>query len=133
MSSTGTGRNLIIGDGGPDTLTGGAGENILIGGTTLWDTNPAALQAILHEFLQTYDTIDPVNDFNIRCNNIKKGKGTLTNTGIHLQGSKGSLSQTVFDDGVKNTLSDGGGLTWFWLDALDMATITNINDRKDNA
>jgi Ca2+-binding RTX toxin-like protein len=127
-----TGRTLIIGGGGGDTITGGNGENILIGGTTLWDTNPAALQAILHEFLQTYDTADPVNDFNIRINNIRMGKGTLTNSGYHLQGSKGKLSQTVFDDGVKNTVSDGGSLTWFWLDALDVYTSTNPNNRKDN-
>jgi hypothetical protein len=104
----------------------------VIGGHTLWDTTPAALQAILHEFLQTYDPTNAPNDFNIRVNNIRMGKGTLTGTGIHLQGSKGKLSQTVFDDGVKNTLSDGGGLTWFWLDALDIYTSTNANDRKDN-
>jgi hypothetical protein len=127
----GTGRNLIIGGDGADTVIGGSGENIVIGGHTLWDTTPAALQAILHEFLQTYDPANAVNDFNIRINNIKKGKGTLTNTGIHLQGSKGPLTQTVFDDGVKNTLSDGGGLTWFWLDALDIYNSTNGNDRKD--
>jgi hypothetical protein len=83
------------------------------------------------QFLQTYDPTNAVNDFNIRINNIKKGKGTLTNTGIHLQGSKGPLTQTVFDDGVKNTLADGGGLTWFWLDTQDFYASTNGNDRID--
>jgi Ca2+-binding RTX toxin-like protein len=127
----GTGRNLIIGGAGADTITGGGGDNILVGGTTAWDKNPTALQGILHEFLQTYDTTDPVNDFNIRVNNIKKGKGTLTGTNVYLQGSHGKLAQTVFGDGVTDTLTGGGGLNWFWLDAADVSTSTNPNDRHD--
>jgi Ca2+-binding RTX toxin-like protein len=126
----GTGRNLIIGGDGADTLVGGGGDNILIGGHTFWDTTPDALQRILHEFLQTYDT-DPTTDFTIRVNNIRMGKGTLAGTGIHLQGSRGKLTQTVFDDGVKNTLTGGGGLNWFLLDRLDVYFSTNANDRHN--
>jgi hypothetical protein len=128
----GTGRNLIIGGAGADTITGGGGDNILIGGTTSWDMNPTALQDIMHEFLQTYST-DPVTDFNTRVNNIRMGKGTLTGTQFYLQGPHGKLAQTVFDDGVKNTLTHGGGLNWFWIDGADVVNSTNPNDRRDQA
>src|SRR5262249_13384710 len=53
----GTGRNVIIGGGGGDQLYGGGGDNILIGGTTdyVGQSGLAALEAIMQEFLKTYD------------------------------------------------------------------------------
>jgi hypothetical protein len=46
----GSGRNLLIAGAGASTLLGGNGEDILIGGTTSWDTNPAALAAVMAEW-----------------------------------------------------------------------------------
>jgi hypothetical protein len=51
----GTGRNVLIGGAGPDTLdaSGATSDNILIGGTTDFDTNLAALDAIFAEWTRT--------------------------------------------------------------------------------
>jgi hypothetical protein len=51
----GTGRNVVIGGTGPDTLdaSGASSDNILIGGTTDFDTNLAALDAIFAEWTRT--------------------------------------------------------------------------------
>jgi hypothetical protein len=51
----GTGRNVLIGRGGGATLDARSslGDNILIGGTTDWDMNLAALQAIMAEWDRT--------------------------------------------------------------------------------
>jgi hypothetical protein len=54
----GTGRNLIIGGGGADQLIGGNDDNILIAGTTAYDLNPDALQAIMQEWTRTDLTFD---------------------------------------------------------------------------
>ncbi len=54
----GTGRNLIVGGGGADQVFGGGGDSILIGGTTAYDADPAALNAIMAEWVRadlTYD------------------------------------------------------------------------------
>jgi hypothetical protein len=48
--TTPTRRNLLIGGKGLDTLRGGAGEEILIGGTTAYDGKTAALVAIMQEW-----------------------------------------------------------------------------------
>jgi hypothetical protein len=106
----GTGRNMIIGGGGGDQIYGGGGDNILIGGTTNYTGQPGltALEAILHEFLQTYDASNPVNDFDIRVNNIKKGKGTLSGTGYFLNATN------VHADSVVDQIWGGGRLNWFF-------------------
>ncbi len=48
------GQNLIIGGGGADSLTDGGGSgDILISGTTAYDTNQAALEALLATWVRT--------------------------------------------------------------------------------
>src|SRR5262249_37205548 len=49
----GTGRNLIIGGAGADQLFGGGDENILIAGSTAFDSDPAALAAVMAEWTRT--------------------------------------------------------------------------------
>jgi hypothetical protein len=51
----GTGRNILIGGAGQATLDAshGTSDNILIGGTTDWDLNLAALEAIMAEWDRT--------------------------------------------------------------------------------
>src|SRR6266446_10861510 len=49
----GQGRDLLIGGAGQSTLQAGAGGDILIGGTTTYDNNAAALAAVLAEWSRT--------------------------------------------------------------------------------
>jgi len=64
--------------GGPDLILGGGGDNILIGGTTNYDRDVAALDAIMAEFTRTDE------GFNQRVNNIMNGHGLLKGTGLRL-------------------------------------------------
>src|SRR5262249_5616371 len=128
----GAGRNLIIGGAGADQITGGGGDNILIGGTTLWDTNPGALQAPMNKVFHTFDSTDHLHDFNIRINHIRDGKGSLVKTGFYLDKKTGKHAASVLADGDADQLT-GGVLNWFFTDGLDVINNGNalgINDRK---
>jgi hypothetical protein len=133
----GTGRSLIIGGAGADVLTGGAGDSILIGGTTTYSNDVQdllglhALQAIMHEFLQTYDASHPLNDFTIRTDNIAKGMGTLAGTNIYLSKRAGNKPATVFGDGEMDKLTSGNAATfaWFLYDSADQVNKKNANDK----
>ncbi len=48
-----TGRNLLIAGPSAATLVGGIGDDILVGGTTVWDTHPVAIDAIMAEWTRT--------------------------------------------------------------------------------
>src|SRR5204863_4203025 len=64
----GSGRDLLIGGAGADTLRAGGGGALLIGGTTDYDANVAALLAVMKEWGRT-DV-----DYNTR---VKHLSGTL--------------------------------------------------------
>src|SRR5262249_23535620 len=49
----GSGRDLLIGGTGQDRLIGNADDDILIGGFTDFDTQPAALAAVMAEWART--------------------------------------------------------------------------------
>jgi hypothetical protein len=110
----GTGRNILIGGGGPDlprvgweTITGGGGDNILIGGGTAWDTNPAALAAIMHEWTDTSLT------FKQRVHALRKG--------IVVNGQTYALNRsTVMKDTSPDNLNGGSGRNWFFVDHDDV-------------
>lgn len=91
----GKGRDLLIGGAGADRLQGKGGDDILIGGTTAWDANAAALNAIVREWTRT-DA-----DYNTRIADLRTA-GLLTST-------------TVFDDGAADSLTGGSGMDWFWV------------------
>jgi hypothetical protein len=78
---------------------GGAGEDILIGSSTSWDTNLAALKVILAEWART-DA-----DYATRINPLRNGGG--------LNDSYLLNTSTVFDDFTADTLKGDGGLDWF--------------------
>jgi hypothetical protein len=95
-------RNLLIAGAASSTLLGGDGEDILIGGTTAYDTNPALLQAIMDYWAGT-------DDYGTRVANLTGG------TGVPLLDAT-----TVTGNRVGNTLNGGSGLDLFYGDlALD--------------
>jgi parallel beta-helix repeat protein len=101
----GTGRNVIIGGGGGDTLTGGGGDNILIGGTTAYDTNRTALLAILSEWTRTD------RNFHQRTDDLRNGTGLNGSYVLNADPTLGPV--TLFDDGLADVLTGGGGSSWF--------------------
>jgi parallel beta-helix repeat protein len=94
------GRHLLIGGDGSDTLHGGGGDDLLISGTTDFDTDLSALGSILAEWVRTDQS------YSQRIG--------------HLRGMPGGRNQvylnpaTVHDDGTADVLQGGGGLDWFW-------------------
>jgi hypothetical protein len=94
----GTGRNLLIaGFGLGATLIGNDDQDILIGGSTLYDSNPVALEAIMAEWARTDE------DYNTRVANLLNGNGVplLDNS-------------TVFYNLGGNTLLGGAGPDLFF-------------------
>jgi Ca2+-binding RTX toxin-like protein len=100
----GTGRNLIIARGATH-LVGGGGDSILIAGLTAWDGNLTALDHIMMEWERNI----PVQD---RVSHIENGGG-LNGPYRLFAGKKG----TVASNGLKDVLTDGGGMDWLFLDA----------------
>jgi hypothetical protein len=110
----GSGRDLLIaGSGGGAFLQAGSGEAILIGGTTVWDTNIAALDAILAEWSHTHDPLNPLHDYQIRVAHLENGGG--------LNGPVLLNPATVHSNSARDTLVTdlAGGLDFVFFDALD--------------
>jgi hypothetical protein len=83
------GRNVIIGGGGADTLNAGKDGDLLIGGSTAYDQNTTALDAILAAWRS--------NDLGTVSSYLKWG-------------------DTVTDDGGEvDTLTGGAGVDWLWV------------------
>jgi Ca2+-binding RTX toxin-like protein len=107
--TAGSGRSLLFGGSGADTLTGGGDDDLLIAGTTSYDTNTAALLALLSEWKRT-DA-----DYAIRISNLRNGGGN--------NGSFKLTSGTVHNDASADVLTGGAGQDWFW------ASLAEITDR----
>lgn len=93
----GLGYDILIGGTGRDQLTSSLfGGSILIGGTTAYDNDAAALDMLLAEWTSPRSLSD-------RVDNMRNGTGAiLDGTGIKLE-SRGT-DQTVFDDDERDTL-----------------------------
>jgi Ca2+-binding RTX toxin-like protein len=98
----GSGRDLLVGGTGADVLHGNGGGDILIGGTTDYDSNLAALGAVMAEWGRT-DA-----DYSTRINHLN---GTLSGG---LNGSFLLTASTVHDDTASDTLYGEGGADWFF-------------------
>jgi hypothetical protein len=140
----GTGRNVIIGGTGPDTLdaSGASSDNILIGGTTDFDTNLAALDAIFAEWTRT--DLPPASSFDIRFSDLSSGKnqahatplnilnGTpilLTPTTVHANSS----SDTLIGSNQTDPTTGNRAHNWFFFDFDVDDVIVNFlasSDRK---
>ena len=101
----GQGRDILIGGAGQATLQAGAGGDILIGGTTDYDNNAAALAAVLAEWSSS-DTYDN------RRAHLTSGGG--------LNGSYQLNTGTVHDNGLADKLYGGAGMDWFFAGMADV-------------
>jgi parallel beta-helix repeat protein len=104
----GTGRDLVIGGGGADTLTG-RGNDLLISGTTSYDNNLTALEALLAEWASA-------DSYATRIAKIKTGA---------VPGGFALNSTTVQDDLATNLLQDGIGSTGDWFVVNPRDTVKN--------
>src|SRR5207244_502225 len=118
----GADRSILIGDTGADNLVGGTYDDILIAGTTSYDTNLPALNVLLKEWVRTDLS------YNNRVNDIMVGgKGSLNVlNGTPILLYKGSSSTgTVVDNTVANTINGGSpGLDLIFYD-VKLTTLTN--------
>jgi hypothetical protein len=110
LTDTSTGANILIGGPGADTLTGN-GNDILISGTTNYDSNTpqniAALDAILAEWSSS-------DSYSLRISKIMSGVGA--------GGADALNTTTCQSDGVANTVSDGASgaqNNWFIVNSKD--------------
>ncbi|MBI3465377.1 MAG: hypothetical protein HY000_20325 [Planctomycetes bacterium] len=94
------GRDLIIGGRGGDSLVSHNDEDILVAGTTRWDSNDAALSAIMAEWTRADLTYVP------RTDHIRAGGG--------LNGAFLLNANTVADDGARDNLTGWVGLDLFF-------------------
>jgi hypothetical protein len=121
LSDTSGGHNILIGGGGADTIKGN-GKDILISGTTNYDSNTAANLAPLDAILAEWRSTDP---YTTRISKITNGITVGSKT-------YALNATTVQSDGVANTLSDGSQATqnnWFVVSSKDKVT-TKSNETK---
>ncbi len=83
------------------------GEEILIGGATVYDSRPAALAAVMGEWTSA-------RSFEERSTNLANG---ITDPELGLiqltRRTSSNRRGTVLDDGVRDSLFGGGGSDWF--------------------
>jgi autotransporter-associated beta strand protein len=112
--SGGAGNDILIGGNGNDSMNpnagDGLGEDILIGGFTLYDTNRLAIDA----FMAAWSSSNP---FVTRVQ-LLNGTGVGANNAYKLQirepSSPATVITTVFDDEIADTLLGVEGLDWFF-------------------
>src|SRR5439155_17228318 len=99
------------------------GDDILIGGTTAYDNDVAALIAIMDEWTSNHD--------------FATRRANLTDTGSGLQWrlnadyfllDSGS-GQTVFNDSSSDTLTGSAGSDWFFAGTADKVTDLSASDQ----
>ena len=104
------GRDLMIGGLGRDRLVGNHDDDILIGGTTAYDADNSALDAIMAEW-----TSD--RDYATRIDNLRGvGTGPRLNDDyffIAQDSEQPDSAATVFDDDARDVLTGGHGYDWF--------------------
>jgi Ca2+-binding RTX toxin-like protein len=110
-------RNILIGGQGTDTVDGTLGENILLGGYTIYDSHPRALNAILKEWSSN-------TPYATRTARIETGTGGL-NSSFYLS------SATAFDENAVDTILGGSGEDWFFSRETGNRKDTVLR-RKDN-
>jgi alpha-L-arabinofuranosidase len=113
-----SGRSILIGGSGPSTLTSGSTGDILVGGTTSYDMNAAALAAILAEW-QSGD------DYNTRFYRLEGQESGALNGSYNLIWGNTVKANNDSDTLVGSTV----GLDWFFaqLSGKNADVIDNLN------
>jgi Ca2+-binding RTX toxin-like protein len=120
----GTGRDILLGGTGADVLTAGVGEALLVGNATSYDTNVAALSALMAEWGRT-DA------------NYLTRIGHLTSSSGGRNGTFLLTSSTITDDLAVDVLNNGGigtGPVWYIAQSNDtvpaLRTINGVLERR---
>ena len=125
MTARGNGRVIEIGGMGTDTLSStagssGTGQTIQIGGSTIYDLNLVALDALLSAWSSG-------NTFTQRTTALTSGSGVTG--GYKFDGT------TIIDDLAVNSLTNSApsnaGQNWFLVRARDKVT-KRVNDLRTN-
>jgi parallel beta-helix repeat protein len=123
----GSQRDLLLGGVGADNLSGVASDDVLVSGTTSYDTNRDALFKIYSEWIST-------RTFAQRAANIwGNGTGTRLNGSYFLNNSPepaDSITDTVFSDGDLDSLTGGLNQDWFFAAGNEIVDLLS-GDRKD--
>lgn len=109
----GNGRDVLIGGNGSDQLLAGSEDDLAIGNRTSFDTNVAALVAIMSEWKKL-----PL-PYAQRVLNLRNGVGA--------NGQFALKTNTVLDDSASDTLQGQDDRDWFWatLNGANQDTITD--------
>jgi hypothetical protein len=99
-------RNLLVAGGSASTLNAGDGEDLLIGGSTMYDTDPA-----LASWLQIAAYWAGTDDYFTRVGNLTTGNGVPLLD-----------ATTVIGNGGGNTMNGNGALALIYTDGADNIT-----------
>jgi PKD repeat protein len=102
----GAGDDLLIGGLGRDVLLGGHGDDLLIAGTTFFDNDIAALDAIMAEWTSE-------RDYATRVANLRGVASGPRLNGNYFLIANGP-GRTVFDDAAADELIGSSGRDWFF-------------------
>jgi hypothetical protein len=125
----GSQRDLLFGGLGLDNISGVGGDDLIVSGTTSYDTNRAALLGIYAEWIST-------RTFAVRTANIwGNGSGTRNN-GLYFLNNDPSdaITDTVFADADLDSLMGGLNQDWFFSSAsesLDFVGTGATPDRRN--
>ena len=112
----GKGRSILIAGMGAAHLKGYSGDDILIGGTTAFDNNEAALLAILAEWNSGESYLQRIA--NLQNAPVTLNGQTVTPNGSYRAGYYLNAA-TVRDNGFSDHLGGGGGLGWLFASVSD--------------
>src|SRR5207249_8850876 len=112
----GQGRDILIGGAGQATLQAGSGGDLLIGGTTAYDNNAAALAAVLAEWSRT-DIGYTARMADLT--NTTGGMNVINGMYFFLNNGMSGL-RTVFGNGLADNLYGGAGLDWYFAGMMDV-------------
>jgi len=100
-----SGRNILIGGAGADLLLGGSDDDLLLSGSTIYESDPVILKALLAEWASA-------NTYQQRVDHLTGVAGGGANTSFVFS------STTVTNDAVADYLTGGGGRDWFLANSL---------------
>jgi hypothetical protein len=126
----GSQRDLLFGGLGLDNISGVGGDDLIVSGTTSYDTNRTALFGIYAEWIST-------RTFVVRTANIwGNGTGTRNNGTYFLNSNPAdAITDTVFADADADSLTGGLNQDWFFASVNDLTDFVGTGtapDRLDN-